>query len=122
MPPPTHTQAGIDWGTVKADLHAATARVDFRGKVMNRAARISSMAKCGQVWCSRGAWEAAAHEINSPKAFPDEIIEEAEDGVRTMMHSDEHLVKPRIQCVHATPLGPHQLKGIAQHVEIYHCY
>uniref|UniRef100_A0A7S3R6S4 Guanylate cyclase domain-containing protein n=1 Tax=Dunaliella tertiolecta TaxID=3047 RepID=A0A7S3R6S4_DUNTE len=118
-------KVGIDWGAVKADLHAATARVDFRGKVMNRAARISSVAKCSQVWCSEGAWEAAAQDINSPEAFPNEIIEEGEDdttdGVNTM-HGDGHLANPKIQFVHVTPLGPHQLKGIAQHVELYHCY
>jgi len=118
-------KVGIDWGAVKADLHAATARVTFRGRVMNRAARISSVAKCGQVWCSEGAWEAAAQDINSPEAFPNEIIEEGEDdttdGVNTM-HGDGHLANPKIQFVHVTPLGPHQLKGIAQHVELYHCY
>uniref|UniRef100_A0A7S3R719 Guanylate cyclase domain-containing protein n=1 Tax=Dunaliella tertiolecta TaxID=3047 RepID=A0A7S3R719_DUNTE len=119
-------KVGIDWGAVKADLHAATARVDFRGKVMNRAARISSVAKCSQVWCSEGAWEAAAQDINSPKAFPDEAIEEGEDdnaaGVNTKMHGIEPLSKPKIRCVRATPLGPHHLKGIAQQVELYHCY
>uniref|UniRef100_A0A7S3VU00 Guanylate cyclase domain-containing protein n=1 Tax=Dunaliella tertiolecta TaxID=3047 RepID=A0A7S3VU00_DUNTE len=119
-------KVGIDWGAVKADLHAATARVTFRGRVMNRAARISSVAKCGQVWCSEGAWEAAAQDINSPKAFPDEAIEEGEDdnaaGVNTKMHGIEPLSKPKIRCVRATPLGPHHLKGIAQQVELYHCY
>eukprot|EP00983_Pelagomonas_calceolata_P071045 1151032-Pelagomonas_calceolata.AAC.1 len=69
------------------------------------------------VWCSEGAWEAAAQDINSPKAFPDEAIEEGEDdnaaGVNTKMHGIEPLSKPKIRCVRATPLGPHHLKGIA---------
>ena len=30
------SQVGIDWGSVKADIHPATARVSFRGKVRRR--------------------------------------------------------------------------------------
>eukprot|EP00983_Pelagomonas_calceolata_P031611 990773-Pelagomonas_calceolata.AAC.1 len=69
------------------------------------------------VWCSEGTWEAAAQDINSPEAFPDEIIEEGEDdttaGVGTVLSGDEHPAGPKINCVHATYLGPYNLKGIA---------
>uniref|UniRef100_A0A7S3VSP0 Guanylate cyclase domain-containing protein n=1 Tax=Dunaliella tertiolecta TaxID=3047 RepID=A0A7S3VSP0_DUNTE len=115
-------KVGIDWGAVKADLHAATARVTFRGRVMNRAARISSVAKCGQVWCSEGAWETAAQEINKPDPT---IVEAKEEGQEDNAEAGTTLSNdssPEIRFVNATPLGPYQLKGIAQNVELYHCY
>lgn len=58
-------QVGIDTGVVKADLHPAIARITYRGRVMNRAARINSLAATGQVWASADAWSRAAGEINT---------------------------------------------------------
>ncbi|GFH17596.1 guanylate cyclase domain-containing protein, partial [Haematococcus lacustris] len=58
-------KVGIDYGPVHADLHAVTGRVTYRGKAMNRAARICGSAKSGQVWASSGAWHAAQHDLNN---------------------------------------------------------
>jgi hypothetical protein len=48
-------KVGIDVGKVMDSVHAATGRMAYRGKVMNRAARIASAASSGQVlwgeWC-----------------------------------------------------------------------
>ncbi|GIM07984.1 hypothetical protein Vretimale_11981, partial [Volvox reticuliferus] len=40
---------GIDVGPVKAEINAVTGRVSYRGKAMNRAARIAAKAPAGQV-------------------------------------------------------------------------
>lgn len=40
-------------------------RCAHAGKVMNRAARIGTAAKSGQVWTSESAWEAAQSDINA---------------------------------------------------------
>ncbi len=45
-------KTGIDIGPVVAQLHTITGRMTYRGKVMNRAARISAAASSGQV----GMW------------------------------------------------------------------
>ena len=47
-------KTGIDIGQVLARLHTMTGRMTYRGKVMNRAARISAAASSGQVRAVRG--------------------------------------------------------------------
>lgn len=42
-------KAGLDFGAVHATINAATGRVSYRGRVMNRASRIASSASSGQV-------------------------------------------------------------------------
>ncbi len=63
----------------------------YRGKVMNRAARISAAASSGQVLCSAETWESCAAS------------------------------GPALRLVTATSLGLFQLKGIAERIEVYHC-
>lgn len=47
-------RAGIDWGHVRSDVHATTARVELRGRTMNRASRIATaVAKSGQASARR---------------------------------------------------------------------
>ena len=40
-----------------AHINTNTGRLDYRGKPMNRAARISAFAKSNQVLCSRAVWQ-----------------------------------------------------------------
>ncbi|GFR47140.1 hypothetical protein Agub_g8830 [Astrephomene gubernaculifera] len=84
-------KAGIDCGPSRAALNGATGRVAYRGRVMNRAARISSQATAGQVLCSRAAWQAAC---------------EAEEG------------GPAAHGLTALSLGAKTLKGISEPVEV----
>lgn len=49
-------KAGIDVGATKADLHAVSGRMGYRGRVMNRAARVGSTAKTGQVRFPHQTW------------------------------------------------------------------
>jgi hypothetical protein len=42
-------QVGLDVGPVKAEVSAVTARASYRGRAMNRAARIAAKAPAGQV-------------------------------------------------------------------------
>ncbi|GFR42827.1 hypothetical protein Agub_g3784 [Astrephomene gubernaculifera] len=49
-------RAGIHVGEVACDVHSSTGRLSYRGRVMNRAARIAYKAEDGQVLCSRTAW------------------------------------------------------------------
>lgn len=48
-------KAGFDVGKVSVCVHNALGRASYRGKAMNRAARIAGMAKAGQVG-SAGWW------------------------------------------------------------------
>ncbi len=47
---------GIHVGDVSCDVHVSTGRLAYRGKVMNRAARIMQKSRPGQVLVSRDAW------------------------------------------------------------------
>lgn len=42
-------KSGLDCGDVLARVHTTTGRMTYRGRVMNRAARIAGLATAGQV-------------------------------------------------------------------------
>jgi class 3 adenylate cyclase len=50
-------KAGFELGDAKAEVHATTRTIMYRGKVMNRASRIAGIAKSGEV---RTAYQHAA--------------------------------------------------------------
>ncbi|KAG1651095.1 hypothetical protein FOA52_009209, partial [Chlamydomonas sp. UWO 241] len=50
-------KVGIDMGQVQADVSPVTGRMTYRGKVMNRSARICGKASSGMQWCSAPVWE-----------------------------------------------------------------
>eukprot|EP00798_Chlamydomonas_sp_ICE-L_P026764 gene26763-4341_t len=52
-------KAGIEIGGIKTDIDPLTGQMAYRGRAMNRAARITGMTKTGMVWCSSAAWSAA---------------------------------------------------------------
>eukprot|EP00798_Chlamydomonas_sp_ICE-L_P009226 gene9226-16371_t len=52
-------KAGIEIGGIKTDIDPLTGQMAYRGRAMNRAARIAGMTKTGMVWCSSAAWSAA---------------------------------------------------------------
>jgi len=87
-------KTGVDTGQVLGEVHAMTGRMTYRGKVMNRAARVASTASTGQVLCSSDSW-----------------------GLATA--NDAHLITSNK--VTATSLGQFRLKGVAEKIEIYHC-
>ncbi|KAJ9505669.1 hypothetical protein QJQ45_022169 [Haematococcus lacustris] len=64
-------RVGVDVGEVACDLTPANGRFNYRGRCLNRAARINSIAESGQVWCSEAAW-AAARGATSPALTPSE--------------------------------------------------
>ncbi|KAJ9529033.1 hypothetical protein QJQ45_007095 [Haematococcus lacustris] len=49
-------KAGVDVGEVACDLTPANGRFNYRGRCLNRAARINGLAASGQVWCSEAIW------------------------------------------------------------------
>ncbi|KAG1681386.1 hypothetical protein FOA52_007434 [Chlamydomonas sp. UWO 241] len=77
---------------VLSEVHAMAGRLTYRGKVINRAARIASTAQSGQVLCSSGAWEVAAASLEPSSR------------------------------VSATSLGKSQLKGVSTKMELFHCH
>ncbi|KXZ55603.1 hypothetical protein GPECTOR_2g1153 [Gonium pectorale] len=85
-------KTGIDIGQVLARLHTMTGRMTYRGKVMNRAARISAAASSGQVLCSAEAWDSCTAAASAA-----------------------------MRLVTATSLGLFQLKGIQERIEVFHC-
>ncbi|KXZ56438.1 hypothetical protein GPECTOR_1g392 [Gonium pectorale] len=52
-------EVGLDVGAVTYSLTEASGRLSYRGKVMNRSARIAGTAAAGQVLCSGAVWLAA---------------------------------------------------------------
>ncbi|KAG1660713.1 hypothetical protein FOA52_014333 [Chlamydomonas sp. UWO 241] len=56
---------GIDVGKVQADVSPVTGRMTYRGRVMNRAARISGKASSGMQWCSTSVWEQANGQFSA---------------------------------------------------------
>ncbi|CAD7695795.1 unnamed protein product [Ostreobium quekettii] len=52
-------KTGISVGPAKANPHGTTGRMAYRGKVINRAARVSKIAVAGQVLVSASVWEQA---------------------------------------------------------------
>ncbi|GFH07643.1 guanylate cyclase domain-containing protein [Haematococcus lacustris] len=55
-PPHCWLRVGADVGAVRTSLQPVTGVMAFRGRVMNRAARIASRAGSGQVLCSAAVW------------------------------------------------------------------
>ncbi|GLC44435.1 hypothetical protein PLESTM_001596900, partial [Pleodorina starrii] len=86
-------RVGIDVGRLNESISPTSSAVVYRGKAMNRAARIGALASSSQILCSSAAWRAAA-------ASP------AVD------------VAGRI---HAASLGRHVLRGVAEPIEVFHC-
>lgn len=85
-------KAGIDMGIAAAELVMLTGRIHYRGKVMNRASRITSTATAGSVFCSAAVWSAAADHPSCLR-----------DGV------------------YADCLGEHQMKGVASPMTLWSC-
>ncbi len=87
-------KTGVDTGQVLGEVHAMTGRMTYRGKVMNRAARIASTASTGQVLCSADTWELA----------------QARDAAALGTGK-----------ITSSSLGQFRLKGVADRIEIMHC-
>ncbi|KAG1660667.1 hypothetical protein FOA52_006828 [Chlamydomonas sp. UWO 241] len=85
---------GIDVGKVQADVAPLTGRMSYHGKVLNRAARISSKASSGKQWCSAAAWEQAKER----------------KGTRLLSAGNR-----------GTQLGAFSLKGVAKDVKLVEC-
>ncbi len=87
-------KVGVDAGAADATIVPSTGRVDYRGRVMNRAARIAAKAQAGQVWSSRAAW------VQAQEGDEDVAVEE--------------LLECRF-------LGAVPLKGVSEALELVHC-
>ncbi|KAL6761998.1 nucleotide cyclase [Haematococcus lacustris] len=59
-------KAGVDAGEVACDLTPANGRFNYRGRCLNRAARINGLAVSGQVWCSETAWASTLAALHPP--------------------------------------------------------
>ncbi|KXZ47871.1 hypothetical protein GPECTOR_32g484 [Gonium pectorale] len=55
-------KVGLAEGNATHMLTEASGRLSYRGRVMNRAARIAGIAAAGQVLCSGTVWEACGHQ------------------------------------------------------------
>ncbi|KAJ9524753.1 hypothetical protein QJQ45_024359 [Haematococcus lacustris] len=109
-------KVGIDYGPLCADLHAVTGRVTYRGKAMNRAARICGSAKSGQVWASSGAWHAAQHDLDNrvdSLSYGPAGAEQAAGGMSSAAAAP---------LVAATNLGSFKLKGIKEDMSLMRCF
>ncbi|KAL6762376.1 hypothetical protein V8C86DRAFT_3087418 [Haematococcus lacustris] len=101
--------------------------MEFRGKVMNRAARISALATTGQVWVSDAAWQQAQPGINLHKVL-------VEGGGTPSPTYQQHTPAPAPPSglgyswtaravpdqIIAVDVGQHQLKGIQGLMSLKH--
>ncbi|KAG2485784.1 hypothetical protein HYH03_015495 [Edaphochlamys debaryana] len=55
-------KVGLDMGSATHMLTESSGRLSYRGRVMNRAARVAGVAAAGQVLCTVGAWDACEQE------------------------------------------------------------
>ncbi len=90
---------GIDVGRVHANVNHVTGRMAYRGRVMNRAARVVDKAPSGHVWCSRAAWDVFC-------ASPSKVAEDDDEETAV---------------VDARPLGMYSLKGVPEQVHLMQC-
>ncbi|KAG2490196.1 hypothetical protein HYH03_011323 [Edaphochlamys debaryana] len=95
-------KVGLDSGHVSHSLEEASGRLSYRGRVMNRAARIAGIAAAGQVLCSAGTWE-ACEGGGADTGLGLGLGGGLSDGVG------------------AVRLGPMGLKGITHPVEVVQC-
>lgn len=98
-------QVGIDLGFVIDRASPANGIITYRGRVMNRAARIAFQATQNQILCSAAVWKA-----HGPAAAA--AAEVARVGARAgLLDADTP--------VHAASIGAHMLKGIPGKIELY---
>ncbi|GIL47993.1 hypothetical protein Vafri_4714 [Volvox africanus] len=83
-------KAGVDMGRLRGEINCVTGRMSYRGRAMNRAARIVAAAGSGQILASREAWLAASLQ---PAA--------------------------RLAGLTGLSMGQFLLKGVAEPVEVY---
>ncbi|KAL6762373.1 nucleotide cyclase [Haematococcus lacustris] len=120
-------KCGIDVGSVKSSVSSLSARMEFRGKVMNRAARISALATTGQVWVSDAVWQQAQPGIHLHKVL-------VEGGGTPSPTYQPHTPAPAPPAglgyswtaraapeqIIAVDVGQHQLKGIQGLMSLKH--
>ncbi|KAJ9511485.1 hypothetical protein QJQ45_029847 [Haematococcus lacustris] len=105
-------KVGADVGSVRSSLQPVTGVVAFRGRVMNRAARIASRAGSGQVLCSAAVW---AHWAGSGAPASRSPSRRAVLGTTPELGSEGGQLLPRLSAV-SQGLVP--LKGVPEPVEV----
>ncbi|KAF5828909.1 nucleotide cyclase [Dunaliella salina] len=60
-------KVGLDCGKLKGEINCVTGRMAYRGKYMNRASRIASIARPGQVLASADVWNACQPQAMQKK-------------------------------------------------------
>ncbi|KAL6750964.1 hypothetical protein V8C86DRAFT_758662 [Haematococcus lacustris] len=105
-------KVGADVGAVRTSLHPVTGVMAFRGRVMNRAARIASRAGSGQVLCSAAVW---AHWAGNSALASDGLPSRAVLGSTPELGSEGEQLLPRLTAV-SQGLVP--LKGVPEPVEV----
>ncbi|KAG2442577.1 hypothetical protein HXX76_002662 [Chlamydomonas incerta] len=86
-------RVGIDVGRLTESISPVSSTVVFRGKAMNRAARIGMLATAGQVLCSASAWSGAK-------------------ASRVVSVADR---------INSVSMGRHVLRGVAEPIEVFNC-
>lgn len=108
-------------GLTSHTLVDSSGRLSYRGRVMNRAARIVSLAAAGQVLASRDALAACQPD--------DEQDGEGAEGGGAGLAGEGGLAPPGLMPrvgfsreVVSVSLGHQQLKGVREPVEVLQCY
>ncbi|GFH18555.1 guanylate cyclase domain-containing protein [Haematococcus lacustris] len=114
-------KAGVDVGEVACDLTPANGRFNYRGRSLNRAARINGLAASGQVWCSQTAWD-HAHASCKPSQVDDTALVEASPAAAPLPTSSASWTEQARQkdssVTLAKPLGSRELRGIPGQVAL----
>ncbi|GLI69051.1 hypothetical protein VaNZ11_013593 [Volvox africanus] len=86
-------RVGIDVGRLTESISPTSSVMVYRGKAMNRAARIGGLASASQILCSAAAWRDAC----------------ASTAVNVSL------------CINAVSLGRHVLRNVSEPIEVFHC-
>ncbi|GFR41358.1 hypothetical protein Agub_g2041, partial [Astrephomene gubernaculifera] len=111
-------KVGLDVGPVTYSLTASSGRLSYRGRVMNRAARIAGKAAAGQVLCSGAVWQACETAMAlgcSGGSRP------SGDCSGDMGGSREDSEGELCRGIVGVSLGKVALKGISAPVEVVQC-
>jgi class 3 adenylate cyclase len=116
-PPPAQVfrglrlKVGLDMGRVSMSVHPAIGRMTYRGRPMNKAARVCGEARRGQVWATQDAWNAGMAEVAAGLGEAGISFTAASSLVQT--RADQSVLH-----IAATPMGAHKLKGVQGEVQL----
>eukprot|EP00798_Chlamydomonas_sp_ICE-L_P031508 gene31508-6692_t len=113
-------KSGVDMGQAVGDINGLTGRMAYRGKVMNRAARISAKARTQQVLCSAECWAQATTKdfdlLASKQARTQQVLCSAECWAQATTEDFDPLASKQVT---AKSIGEFEMKGVIEKMGLF---